>query len=122
VVNSSCPIFFPFFDPRVFFFGNIFFLTPHACPNLTYLPRFKLFAYAPFSPPSPTYSPICLPSHQPTYLCTYALNHHKGNDGAGWWRYYNIPSRLFHSPSYLPTYLLNPKTLWLSKTMLQWPN
>ncbi len=110
VVNSSWPFFF-----LSLAHVGIFFLTlsPHAHLGLTYLPTFKLLAYAPWPPPSSTYyllahllkhlftySPICLPSHQPTYLCTYALNLHQGNHNASRWRYYNIPCRLFHSPSY----------------------
>jgi len=64
-----------------------------------------------------TYPPIYLPSHQPTFLSTYTLNLHQGNDDASRGRYCNILSRLF-----LPTSLLDHVILWLWKTMLQWPN
>jgi len=55
-------------------------------------------------PHLPTHPLICLPTHQPTYLCTYALNLHQGNDDIGWWGYCNIPCRLFHHLIYLPNY------------------
>jgi hypothetical protein len=92
VVNSSCPILFSFLSPRCFFLGTFFSSPPTVSPtylHLDYLPmHLGLF------PPPPTYlsthllthlstyPPICLPFHQPTYLCTYAPNHHQSNDGA----------------------------------------
>ncbi len=75
-----------------FFLQTFFFLTPPPPnPPRSDLPTFRLLAYAPWPPPSPTYlpthlftySPICLPSHQPAYLCTYARNLHQSNDDAG---------------------------------------
>ncbi len=96
VVNSSCPILFSFLSPRCFFWKHFF-------PHPPHLPRFHLRTYLHLDylpmhpgllPPPPTYlsthllthlstyPPICLPFHQPTYLCTYAPNHHHGNDGA----------------------------------------
>jgi hypothetical protein len=60
--------FLPFLNQVGFFFENFFFLTPHACPGLTYLPTFRLLAYAPWPPLSPTYLPTCLPTHPSVYL------------------------------------------------------
>jgi hypothetical protein len=82
---------FPHLISGWFLFG-FFFLTPHARLGFTYLPAFRLPTYAPWIATSPiylpahlsthlpTYSSICLHTHQPTYLCTYALNFHQGND------------------------------------------
>jgi hypothetical protein len=60
---------FSFPQPRlIFLLGNLFFFfTPHAQPGLTYLPTFRLPAYAPWPPPSPTY----LLTHSSTYLPMY---------------------------------------------------
>jgi hypothetical protein len=59
-------------------------LTKAANSGLTHLPTFSLPAHAPWPPPSTTYlptrPPIFLLTHQPIYLCTYALNLHQGND------------------------------------------
>jgi hypothetical protein len=110
VANSSWPSFLPFPQPRlVFFLEFVFFFTPHACPGLTYLPTFKLLPMHPgLLPPSPTYLLAHLPTHlstyPPIYLSTYTLNLHQGNDDTSRWRYCNTPSRLLHSPSYLPPY------------------
>jgi hypothetical protein len=87
-----------------FFFGEFFFLNPHAHLGLIYLPTFRLPTYltylstfrlpnyAPWPPPPylptylptqlPTYPLICLPTHQPTFLRTYTLNLHQGDDDA----------------------------------------
>jgi hypothetical protein len=72
------------------FLRTFFFFTPHGRPGLTYLPTFRLLPmHSRILPPPPTHpsiylpTPIYLPSHQPIYLCTYALNLHQGNDDAG---------------------------------------
>jgi len=103
-----------FAQPRLIFFWELFFSstpTP-AQVSPTSLHLDYLHMHLGLLPPPPTYlpthlftySPICLPSNQPTYLCTYTLNLHQGNDDACRWRYCNIPGRLLHSPSYLPPY------------------
>jgi len=84
VANSSWPYFFPFLKLRlVFVLGFFFSVAPHACPGPTYLPTFRLLHMHSGLLPPPTYPPIYLPSHQPIYLCNYALNLHRGNDDAG---------------------------------------
>jgi hypothetical protein len=94
VVNSNCPI-FSFPQPKVFFLGTFFSSPPtFAQVSPTYLHLDYLPMHLGLFLPRPTYlsidllthlstyPPICLPFHQPTYLCTYTLNHHQGNDGA----------------------------------------
>jgi hypothetical protein len=65
--RTQVDIFFFLSSAQVgFFLGNVFFLTPHACPGLTYLLTFRLLAYAPWPPPSPTtYLPMCLHTKSP---------------------------------------------------------
>jgi hypothetical protein len=80
LANSSCPFSFPFLSPGWFFFvWELFFSSPpvHAQVSHAYLTLCTL------GPPSPTYLPICPPTHPSAYLCTYALNHHQGNDNVG---------------------------------------
>jgi hypothetical protein len=82
VANSNW-LFFTFFSQVGFSLRTFFFLTPHACPGLTYLPTFRLLAYAPWPPPSPiyllTYPPthpsIYLLIHLPTFSSTYLPMH-----------------------------------------------
>ncbi len=62
---------FPFLSPGWFFLGTFFSLSPHTCPGLTYLPTFRLLAYVPWHPPSPTYLPTCPPTHPSIYLPTH---------------------------------------------------
>jgi hypothetical protein len=107
VVNSSWPFLFPFLSSGWFPFGTFFFLSPHARPGLTYLPMHPGLLPPPLTHlPThlPTYSSIWLHTHQPTYLCTYALNLHQGNDDTSLWGYCNILDRLLCCPSYLPPY------------------
>jgi hypothetical protein len=91
-----------------FFGGTFFYLTPHTYLGLAYLPTFKLLAYAPWFPPSPTYLLVCPSTHHlPTFPITYLpmCLHTKSPPRqwrSCWWKYCNIPSRLLHSPSYLP--------------------
>jgi hypothetical protein len=66
--------FFPFLSPGLIFFGTFLFLTPHARPGLTYL-HFRLLAYRPWPPPSPTYLPTDLLTYLPIYLLTYVPTH-----------------------------------------------
>ncbi len=100
--------FFHFLNLGWFFFWEFFYSSPPTPAQVspTYLPLNYYLCTLPSFPhlPTylPTYPPIYLPSHQPIYLCTYALNLHQGNDDVGQWRYCNIPSRLFHFPSFLP--------------------
>ncbi len=68
-------------------------------PTPTYLPTFKLHAYAPWLPPSLAY----LLTHPYIYLVmNIYTKFHQGNGNIGQWRYGNILGRLLCCPSYLP--------------------
>jgi hypothetical protein len=70
-------VFFFFFPSSAqvgLFFLQTFF--PHPpCPPTSHLPTYRLLAYVPWPPPSPTYLPTCplthpspyLPNNRPTY-------------------------------------------------------
>jgi hypothetical protein len=72
VANSSLPYSFSFPQPRFVFLGELFFfLTPHACPGLTYLHLDYLPMHPGLLPPPPTHPSIYLPTHLPTFPSTY---------------------------------------------------
>jgi len=93
---------FSFPQPWLIFFGGNYFFSSPPMPNQvspTYLNLDYLPMHPDLLPPPPTYPS----THLPTYLCTYTLNLHQGDNKACQRGYCNVSGRLLCCPSYLPS-------------------